>query len=166
MKSTHRYFDWVRGFDNPNSIKLPRRSTPRSAGYDFFAPYEETIPSIWPQVIKAIFKKTPILPTLIYTHVKAHMRGNEYLALYNRSSNPLNRGLVLANGVAVIDSDYCGNPNNDGNIAVPFYNFMPYPIRIKPGDKIAQGIFHTYLRTWNDDPDVTERSGGLGSTGA
>lgn len=142
---------------------LPMRSTEKSAGYDFYASEEVVIPSIWKQVFKSFFSKQEIKPTCVFTNVKAKMRGNEVLFLFNRSSNP-GKGLVLANGVGVCDADYFGNENNDGNIGFAFYNFMPWDVKIEKEQKIGQGVFTTYLRTDVDTASGT-RTGGFGSTG-
>lgn len=155
-----RYFAACKDYDD---VTLPQRSTEKSAGYDFYANDDVEIPSIWMQAIKNFFTRREIIPTLVYTHVKAKMRGNEVLFLFNRSSNP-GKGLVLANGVGVCDADYFSNEKNDGDIGFAFYNFMPWTVKIQKGQKIGQGVFTTYLRT---DVDTASgiRTGGFGSTG-
>ena len=85
------------------------------------------------------------------------------LLLYNRSSNPGKKGLILANSVGVIDKDYYGNPDNDGHIMFAFYNVKSSDIEIKKGDAIGQAIFQKYLVT-DDDSAEGERIGGFGST--
>jgi len=156
-----RGFEVCKGYEDKN-ISLPERSTKNSAGYDFFSAEEITIPSYYKLLIKA--NETPVKPTLVRTGIKAYMKSDEVLYLYNRSSNPIKKGLVLANSVGVIDSDYYSNPDNDGHIMVAFYNFYPFDIKINKGDKIAQGIFQQYLIADNDNA-VKERTGGFGSTG-
>ena len=91
------------------------------------------------------------------------MEDDEMLLLYNRSSNPGKRGLILANSVGVVDKDYYGNPDNDGHIMFAFYNIKDEDVEIKKGDAIGQAIFQKYLIT---DTDVAngERVGGFGST--
>ena len=154
-----RYFAPCKGFEN---VILPVRSTEKSAGYDFFAHETVEIPSIWKQAFKALFTKEEVKPTCVFTHVKAKMRGNEVLHLFNRSSNP-GQGLVLANGVGVCDADYFGNEDNDGDIGFAFYNFFPWTVKIHQGQRIGQGSFTTYLRTDEDTASGT-RTGGFGST--
>ncbi len=156
-----RGFEVCKGFENEN-IELPVRSTKNSAGYDFFAACDVTIPSYYKELLKA--GNEPIKPTLVKTGIKAYMLEDEVLFLYNRSSNPIKKGLVLANSVGVIDSDYYSNPDNDGHIMVAFYNFYPFDIKISKGDKIAQGVFQKYLVADNDDASNV-RLGGFGSTG-
>lgn len=99
----------------------------------------------------------------VKTGVKAKFEDDEVLKLYNRSSNT-KKGLILANGVGVIDSDYYSNENNDGEIIFAFYNISNETIIIHKGDKIGQGIFEKFLLT-DDDEASAERVGGFGSTG-
>lgn len=83
--------------------------------------------------------------------------------LYNRSSNPSKKGLVMANSVGIIDKDYYGNPDNDGHFMFSFFNIKSEDVQIKKGDAIGQAIFEKYFVT---DDDVAEgtRTGGFGST--
>lgn len=160
-----RYFAVCKNYiskDGDTSIQLPQRSTKHAAGYDFFAAEEVTIPSCLSTLWNMLLKR-PIKPTYVHTHVKAKMRANEVLFLYNRSSNP-NRGLLLSNGVGVVDADYFNNESNDGDIGFGFYNILPWPVTIKVGQKIGQGVFSTYLKT-DEDTATQVREGGFGSTG-
>ena len=145
-----RGFEVVKGWEE-KGINLPVRKTKGSAGYDFEAGEDTLIPA------------KSVLPTLIPTGIKAYMRSDEVLYLYNRSSNPKKKGLVLANSVGVIDSDYYGNPDNDGHIMFAFYNVKNEDIIIKKGEAIGQGVFSKYLLI-DDDTAATKRIGGFGST--
>lgn len=154
------------------NAQLPEYQTEHSAGADFFAAEDTAIPSLiatlWSNLIHHLTnggELNPLAPTLIHTGVKADMGDDEVLELYNRSSNPKKIGLVLANGVGVVDKDYYGNPDNDGEIMFAFYNFFPFAVTIKKGDRIGQGVFKKFLkptkglRIKND-----KRQGGFGST--
>ncbi len=158
-----RGFEICKGF---SEINLPARSTKCSAGYDFEAAEDTVIPSYFKLILKKITAKEEeiIKPTFIKTGVKAYMPQDEVLHIYNRSSNPGKKGLVMANSVGIIDSDYYGNSDNDGHIMFAFYNFYPFDITVKKGEKIGQGIFQKYLLADNDAADG-ERTGGFGSTG-
>ncbi len=147
MKS--RGFEVVKGWEDKD-ISLPIRKTKYSAGYDIAAAVDMIIP-----------KGRNIV--LVPTGLKAYMQDDEVLYLFNRSSNPLKRGLVLANGVGVIDKDYYGNVDNDGHIFFAFYNNTEEDIMIHKGDMIGQGIFSKYLVV-DDDEAEGERLGGFGST--
>ena len=147
-----RGFEIAKGFEN-KGINLPKRTTKYSAGYDVESAEDVIVPS---------FKKG-MKPTLVKTGIKAYMQDNEYLMLVNRSSNPGKKGLVLANSIGVVDKDYYGNEDNDGNIMFAFYNIKDENIEIKKGECIGQGIFQKYLVT-DDDNAQGERVGGFGST--
>lgn len=131
-------------------VKLPKRSTAKSAGYDFF-------------VIEDVVCKAHEI-TLIKTGMKAYMEDDDVLLLFNRSSNPKKKGLIVPNGVGVIDADYVDNPDNEGEIGGLFYNMLDEDVVLKAGDKMMQGVFVKYNIT-DDDNAEGERSGGFGSTG-
>lgn len=147
-----RGFEIAKGFEN-SGINLPVRKTKFSAGYDIEAAEDTVIPS---------FKKG-MAPTLIKTGLKAYMQEDEYLKLCNRSSNPKKKGLILANSIGVVDSDYYENPDNDGHIMFAFYNIKDEDIVIKKGEAIGQAIFEKFL-TVDGDVANGERLGGFGST--
>ena len=136
-----------------DDIKLPERSTLNSAGYDFFA------------LENIIFLPNTI--TRVFTGVKCELMPDQVLILANRSSNPSKKGLILTNGIGVIDSDYYNNPDNDGEIAFEFYNIFEYEVEIKKGEKLGQGVILKFDKTEDDyvsNPYKT-RQGGFGSTG-
>lgn len=147
-----RGFEIAKGFED-KGINLPVRKTKYSAGYDIEAAEDVTIPS---------FKKG-MNPTLVKTGLKAYMQEDEVMLLYNRSSNPKKKGLIMANSVGVIDKDYYGNPDNDGHFMFAFYNIKEEDITIKKGEAIGQAVFQKYLIT-DDDKAQGERVGGFGST--
>lgn len=131
-------------------INLPERSTAYSAGYDFYA-IENT----------HVFSRGV---TYVKTGVKVKLASNEFLMLCNRSSNPGKKELVLINGVGIVDADYYGNPDNDGEIAFAFQSLNESGSFINKGDKIGQGIIIKYIKTEDDTASGT-RVGGFGSTG-
>ena len=147
-----RGFEIAKGFENSN-INLPVRSTKNSAGYDVEAAEDCVIPAFKPGQ----------KPTLVKTGIKAYMESDEVLILANRSSNPGKKGLILANSIGVVDSDYYGNSDNDGHIMYAFFNFKAEDVEIKKGERIGQAIFQKYLVTDNDIAQG-ERTGGFGST--
>ena len=147
-----RGFEIAKGFED-KEINLPVRKTKYSAGYDVEAAEDCVIPS---------FKRGQ-KPTLVKTGIKAYMKDDEMLLLYNRSSNPGKKGLVLANSVGVVDKDYYGNSDNDGHIMFAFYNIKDEDVEIKKGERIGQAVFQKFLVVDNDIADG-ERVGGFGST--
>lgn len=130
-------------------FELPKRATANSAGYDFYNPEKVIIEA----------KETK----LVKTGVKVKMNNDEYLELVNRSSNPIKKGLILINGVGIIDADYYNNESNEGEMAFALYNITDNPVVLEVGDKIGQAIFHKYYIT-EDDNAEGERTGGFGST--
>ncbi|KRM93405.1 dUTP diphosphatase [Lentilactobacillus senioris DSM 24302 = JCM 17472] len=177
----------IRGFEvvskyQDQAINLPKRATKQAAGYDFESSVDMVLPSIWRfPFLKALstIKSTKELsaqeindanatlkPYLIPTGIKAFMQPNEVLIIANRSSNPLKRGLVVPNGIGVIDADYYNNDANEGEIFIQMVNLGITDMKIKKGDRIGQGIFMPYLTTDNDNDDLKQtRSGGFGSSG-
>ena len=167
-------------------LPLPTRSTTSSAGYDFIVaedvvlkPYEHittklrdgvALSDYWgfnrPLTLEEVALATKDLrarPQLISTGMKCKMPKNVYLQLNVRSSTPLKHWIILANSVGIIDADYYNNPDNEGEIFMQVINLAPFAIQLKRGDKIGQGIFHTYELTENDSANG-ERLGGFGST--
>ena len=142
-----RRFELCPGYDGP----LPERKTAASAGYDFTSPRDFTV---GPHECS----------DMIWTGVKARMPKGEFLGIHIRSSMAAKNKLAIVNQVPIIDADYYGNPQNDGNIGLMFYNFGNKKVTIKKGERIAQGIFYKFSIT-DDDKATGERQGGYGSTG-
>lgn len=142
-----RGFEKVSGYEYVN---FPKRKTKQSAGYDIESAVNVVI--------------NPGETKLIPTGIKAYMDENEWLGIYIRSSIAVKYGIILANSVAVIDSDYYNNPDNEGHIMIALMNTSEMPYTVKKGDRIAQGIFHQYYKVDNDSAD-DDRIGGIGSTG-
>ena len=147
-----RGFEIAKGFENQD-IHLPIRKTKCSAGYDVEAAEDVTIPAFKPGV----------KPTLVKTRLKAYCPEDEYYMLVNRSSNPGKKGLILANSIGIIDSDYYGNESNDGHFMFAYYNFFEHDVQVKKGDVIGQVIFSKYFKVDNDNAEGI-RTGGFGST--
>ena len=147
-----RGFEIAKGFEK-EGINLPERKTKNSAGYDIEAAEDCIIPSF----------KLGQAPTLIKTGLKAYCPEDEYYMLVNRSSNPGKKGLILANSIGIIDSDYYGNESNDGHFMFAYYNFFEHDVQVKKGDVIGQVIFSKYFKVDNDNAEGI-RTGGFGST--
>lgn len=145
-----RYFEVVKNEHRKHQgeITLPTRASEHSAGYDFYSPVDVTI--------------QPNESVLIFTDVKAHMYWDNVLMLFVRSSMG-KHPVVIANGTGIIDSDYYGNIDNDGNIGFRLLNLGSTPYKITRGDRIGQGVFVKY-GTIKDDDTAGLRTGGFGST--
>lgn len=143
-----------RGFELVSSFAdeglLPRRETAHAAGYDL-----------------KVAAQTEIAPgeiQLVPTGVKAYMQAGEVLYLYDRSSNPRKKGLVLINSVGVIDGDYYGNPANEGHIFAQMQNITDKTVVLEVGERIVQAVFAPFLLADGDEA-TGQRTGGFGSTG-
>lgn len=134
-----------------DNIKLPRRATSGSAGYDFFT-YADVI----------IGSDTELT---IPTGIKCRINDGWSLQMYPRSGLGFKYGLSLANTVGIIDSDYYGNKNNEGHIFVKLLNgsIISDNVTIAKGEAYCQGIFLPYGLAVGDEVSE-ERTGGFGST--
>jgi deoxyUTP pyrophosphatase len=159
-----RGFEIVSKFKKKD-INLPVRKTNASAGYDFEAAESLIVPSIWKVLAEKVFigEATGLKATLIPTGIKSYMLDDEYLQLSIRSGTALKTGLILANGVGIVDSDYYNNPDNEGHIMFPVHNLGFKDKLIKKGERIGQGLFLNYLKA-DDDMSDGVRTGGFGST--
>lgn len=162
-------------------LKLPQRATKQAAGYDFRAAVDFKLPSIWRRPFLGWLRrvrqqktltdqdylaaKQTLRPLLVPTGIKAYMQPDEYLLLANRSSGPIKRGLVLPNGIGVVDADYYNNEKNEGEIFFQLVNLGLRDVVIKKGDRIGQGIFMPYLQADADQGGLSTRTGGFGSSG-
>ncbi|AUT04941.1 deoxyuridine 5'-triphosphate nucleotidohydrolase [Streptococcus parauberis] len=144
----NRGFELVSAYTDENL--LPKRETTHAAGYDLKVAEPVTIK---PGEIK-----------LVPTGVKAYMQAGEVLFLFDRSSNPRKKGLVLINSVGVIDGDYYGNPDNEGHIFAQMKNISDQSVVLEPLERIVQAVFVPFLLVDGDQADGV-RTGGFGSTG-
>lgn len=165
-------------------IKIPQRATAHAAGYDLAAaediviqPIDKLMYNLMGEAddspmppaaytleqMADMTKASKAKPSLVSTGLKIKLAKNEYLELLPRSSTPLKYWLVVANSAGIIDADYYNNPDNEGEIFLQLINLSPYPIIIKKGDFIGQGIIRQYYIT-EDDCAGGDRLGGFGST--
>lgn len=128
-------------------IKLPKRATAGSAGYDFFAPRDIFLPSGGELIID--------------TGVRARIAEGWFLMILPRSGSGFKYGVRLANTAGVIDSDYF-NAENEGHIKIKLVGGSR-DYSVKKGEAFAQGIFVPYGITESDDCEDIRR-GGFGST--
>lgn len=134
-----------------DELKLPRRGTKHSAGYDIFSPFEFTL--------------EPNETILIPTGIKAYMQFDEMVCGYPRSSKGFKFFMRLANTVAIGDSDYYDNIKNEGHYFIKIRNEGNKTMKIEKGEAFAQFIFQKYLLADDDNfEDGEDRVGGIGST--
>lgn len=133
-----------------DGIKLPKRATSGSAGYDFFAPCDFTL--------------KPGETIKIPTGIRARIDEGWVLKIYPRSGLGFKYRLQLNNTVGIIDSDYY-NSDNEGHIFIKITNDSNEgkTTEVKAGEGFAQGIFIEYGITTDDDASAV-RNGGFGST--
>ena len=133
-----------------NELKLPKRATTGSAGYDFFTPFSFQLKA--GESIK------------IPTGIRVQLDIDKFLAIYPRSGLGFKYKLQLWNGVAIIDADYY-NSDNEGHIFIKLYNDSPEGkiLFVEQGEAFAQGIIQQYFLTEDDNADGV-RNGGFGST--
>ncbi len=132
------------------NIKLPKRATKGSAGYDFFAPFD--------------FSLKPGETIKVVTGIRARIDDSWVLNIYPRSGLGFKFRLALDNTVGIIDSDYY-NSSNEGHIMRKITNnsLEGKTIEVESGTAFAQGIFLEYGITVDDAADGI-RDGGFGST--
>ena len=133
-----------------DDIKIPKRATKGSAGYDFYAPYDITL--------------APGETAKVPTGIRVYMEENYVLKLYPRSGLGFKYRLQLNNTVGIIDSDYYYS-DNEGHIFAKITNDSNEgkTVTISKGTGFMQGIFVEYVITFDDDT-TSIRNGGFGST--
>jgi dUTP pyrophosphatase len=137
-------------FRRDPSVPLPKYETPGSAGFDLAASADVTI--------------EPGAIALVPTGLVIGVPPGHLLGIFARSSTPLKKGLMVANGVGVVDSDYCGP---DDEVKVQVLNFTSAPVTVRRGDRIAQGLILPFVRAeWKEAVSASAPTrGGFGSTG-
>lgn len=133
-----------------DNIKLPKRATKGSAGYDFYTPIEIML--------------TPNHTIKIPTGIRCKMEEGWVLKIYPRSGLGFKYRMQLNNSVGIIDEDYFYS-NNEGHIMAKITNDTNENknIIVDSGSGFIQGIFVKYGITTDDDADGI-RNGGFGST--
>src|SRR5207247_8086763 len=132
------------------SVPLPKYETRGAAGFDLAARSD--------MVIEA--GVVALIPTGLVIEVPT----NHFLGIFARSRTPLKRGLMVANGVGVVDSDYCG-PTDE--IKIEVYNFTDIAVPVRRGDRLAQGVILPYARVDWEEKETTGQParGGFGASG-
>ncbi len=150
--------DWLKCFPDTadvkeiyDGIKLPKRATAGSAGYDFYAPENITL--------------TEGKSTLIPTGIRSKIENGWVLSIYPRSGLGFKHRVQLDNTVGIIDADYYG-ADNEGHIMIKLScdaHDEGHTVSLSKGDGFAQGIFTQFGITLDDTADEI-RTGGFGST--
>jgi dUTP pyrophosphatase len=133
---------------HPDAL-LPEYQTADAAGFDLASVAEVTVEP----------GRVALIPTGLVIKVPFRM----FLGIFARSSTPLKRGLMIANGVGVIDPDYCGAADE---VKIAVVNFTHEPVTVRAGDRIAQGILlHAPHVEWVEGVADEKSRGGFGSSG-
>ena len=140
-----------RWYDYDLDIKIPKRATKHSAGYDIYSVFD--------------FELAPGQTILLPTGIKFDCDSDKFLMVVPRSGQGFKYKVQLYNSVGIIDSDYYNNEKNEGHIWVKLYNDSPegFTLSVKQGEAICQGIISKYYLVDNDSSEDV-RTGGFGST--
>ena len=130
-------------------VALPAYETAGAAGFDLASSVEMTVEP----------GQVALVPTGLVIEVPA----GHLLGVFARSSTPLKRGLMVANGVGVVDADYCGPADE---IKIEVLNFTAKPVTIRRGDRLAQGVILPFVRAeWHEEQAINRPTrGGFGAT--
>lgn len=129
-------------------IKLPRRATQGSAGYDFYMPFDLGLPP----------ESTAIVPT----GIRVRLNPMTFLMIVPRSGLGAKKRLRLNNTTGIVDFDYYFS-KNEGHIIAFLANEGNEFIELKKGQAFMQGIIVPYMLVDKDDTSEV-RDGGFGST--
>ncbi len=132
-------------------VALPQYQTTGAAGFDLAASEHVVVP--------------PHSIVLVPTGLVIEVPPGHFLGIFARSSTPLKRGLMVANGVGVIDCDYCGDADE---IKIQVLNFTDSAVEVNAGDRLAQGLFIPVVRVeWSEAAGALRDGarGGFGATG-
>ena len=132
------------------TLPLPRYETKGAVAFDMLARTPITV----------VPKSIALIPANIIVLTPPGFM----LLIASRSSLPIKKGLIVSNGIGVIDQDFCG-PEDE--IKIQVYNIGDAPVQIERGERIAQGIFVKIEQAeWRETNEISEKSrGGFGSTG-
>jgi dUTP pyrophosphatase len=132
------------------TVSLPSYGTDEAAGFDLAASQDVAVP--------------PRSIALVRTGLVIEVPSGHFLAIFARSSTPLKRGLMVANGVGVVDPDYSGPADE---VMIQVINVTDREVVVSRGDRLAQGIVLPAPRvTWHEVREIREVTrGGFGATG-
>ncbi len=133
-----------------STIPLPTYGTEDAAGFDLAAAQDLTV--------------APRQIALVRTGLVIEVPTGHCLGIFARSSTPLKRGLLVANGVGIIDPDYSG-PTDE--VMIQVLNITDSDVHIRRGDRLAQAIVLAAPRvSWQEVSEIRDVArGGFGATG-
>ena len=131
-----------------DDIELPKYHTDGSAAFDLASSKDVTVPP----------RAQALLPTGLIIATPT----NHVLLITARSSLFKKKGLILANGVGTIDSDYRG-PKDE--IFISVFNELDTEVQIQAGERVAQGMIIPLVKAeFYEAESKGESRGSFGST--
>lgn len=152
-----------------DAIKLPKRATVNSAGYDFYAPYPISLKSSAPLLVNAVgyaglarfdayIPNTYIIPT----GIRVELDPDKFLMAAPKSGHGFRTGTSLANTIGIVDADYFTS-SNEGHILLKLVAGFD-DFKVNAGESVMQGVILSYFTETGEKPVTTIRDGGFGST--
>ena len=137
----------IKRFDK--ELPLPKRQTEGAAAFDLTAREAVTI--------------QPGTVGYVPLNVAIETPPDHFLLIAARSGTH-KKGIMMANGLGIIDPDYSGN---DDEIKAAYFNFSAMPVAIEKGERIAQGTFVKISHPeWIEMDEMENKTrGGFGTTG-
>ena len=137
----------IKRFDK--ELPLPTRQTGGAAAFDLTA-------REWVMIQPGTVGYVPL-------NVAIETPSDHFLLVAARSGTH-KKGIMMANGIGIIDPDYSGN---EDEIKAAYYNFSAVPVVIEKGDRIAQGTFVKISHPeWDETDEMRNKTrGGFGTTG-
>lgn len=131
------------------TLPLPKYETAGSVGFDLLCRESAEI--------------APHTIALIPANVIVETPHGYMLMVCLRSSTPRKLGLLMPQGLGIVDNDYCGE---EDELKIQVYNFTDAPVTVERGSRIAQAVFvRVDTAEWNETEQMTRPSrGGFGST--
>lgn len=137
----------IKRFDR--DLPLPKRQTDGAAAFDLTAREAVTI--------------LPGTVGYVPLNVAIEAPPDHFLLIAARSGTH-KKGIMMANGIGIVDPDFSGNGDE---IKAAYFNFSAAPVVIGKGERIAQGTFVKISHPeWNEMDEMPNKTrGGFGTTG-
>ncbi len=132
------------------TLPTPEYKTKGSVAFDMYSRVDMEIP--------------PFTPSYVPSNLIIKVPKGYFLMMAARSS--LHKaGLMLANGIGVMDMDFCGD---EDEIKMVMLNFTKDTVKVERGQRLAQGLFvkiSTVSKFIHVKKMAAKSRGGIGSTG-
>lgn len=132
------------------TLPMPEYKTSGSVAFDLYSRINIIVPP----------KELRLIPLNVIITIP---EGN-CMILAARSSLPIKKGLICANSIGIVDTDFCGEQDEWRFEA---YNFTDFPVTVERGERIAQALLIKFEKAEiSKVVNVSNFSrGGIGSTG-